>query len=280
MEPGDRVGRYHVIAPIGRGGMGGVYEVEDASGIRYALKAPIQDVGSSTEVTRRFAREANVLRVLDHPNLVAAADVFVDDGRLCLVMEKVAGRTLTKSIAEGLTPRQALVITRQILEGAGHAHAQGIVHRDLKPDNVLLVPQGGWERVKLIDFGIAKLLGDAVAAFGGASITRTGTVSGTPMYMAPEQALGRVVDARADLYAIGIMLFEMLAGKPPFRDRDPLVMMRMQVKSPLPSLLDLVPGCTPKVATLVEGALAKEPAQRFPSAQQMIHALDTAFATL
>ena len=275
-----RVGRYRIVGTIGRGGMGGVFEVEDDVGQRWALKAPVQDVAGNAEVTRRFAREANVLRVLDHPNLVAAVDVFVEAGTLCLVMEKVAGRTLSQSIAEGLGPRQAVVTTRQILEGAGHAHAHGLVHRDLKPDNILLVPMGGWERVKIIDFGIVKLLGDAQAAFGAASLTRTGTVSGTPAYMAPEQALGRIVDGRADLYAIGVMLFEMLAGTPPFRDRDPIVMMRLHVKMAPPPLRELVPGCSLELVSVVERALAKDPAHRFANAHDMIAALDAASIAL
>ncbi len=285
MEPGTQIGAYRVIGPIGRGGMGGVFEVEDASGARFALKSTLQD-GPGGDVTRRFAREANALRMLDHPNLVAATDVFVDAGQLFLVMEKVEGRTLTKRIADAadpITPRMALVTARQILEGVDHAHAQGLVHRDLKPDNILLVPMGGWDRVKLIDFGIVKLLGDAAAAFGAGALTRTGLVFGTPAYMAPEQALGRLVDARADVYAIGIMLYEMLAGRVPFRDADPVVVMRQQVKLEPPSLRKITGGaawCTPELVGLVDGALIKEPEHRFPSARAMIAALDHAFASL
>ena len=285
MEPGTRVGAYRVIGPLGHGGMGGVYEVEDASGRRLALKSPMQDTGGA-DVTRRFAREANALRMLDHPNLVAAIDVFVEAGQLFLVMEKVDGRTLTKRIADTddpITPRTALVIARQILEGVEHAHGLGFVHRDLKPENILLVPMGGWDRVKLIDFGVVKLLGDAAAAFGAGALTRTGLVFGTPRYMAPEQALGRLVDGRADVYAIGIMLYEMLAGRVPFRDADPVVVMRQQVKLEPPSLRKITGDaawCTPELVGLVDGALIKEPEHRFPSARAMIGALDIAFASL
>ncbi len=285
MEPGTRVGAYRVIGPIGRGGMGGVFEVEDDSGRRFALKSPVQDTPSG-DVTRRFAREANALRMLDHPNLVAAVDVFVEAGQLFLVMEKVDGITLTKRNAnkeEPLTPRAALVIARQILEGVDHAHTQGLVHRDLKPDNILLVDMGGWDRVKLIDFGIVKLIGDVAAAFGAAALTRTGLVFGTPAYMAPEQALGRLVDGRADVYAIGIMLYEMLAGRVPFKDPDPVVVMRQQVKLEPPSLREVTNDaawCTPELVALVDGALIKEPAHRFASARAMIEALDMAFASL
>jgi serine/threonine-protein kinase len=284
LEPGTRVGRYRVVGTIGRGGMGGVFEVEDDAGARFALKSPLTDVKGNSDVTRRFAREANALRLLEHPNLVAAFDVFVEAGMLFLVMEKVLGPTLGQQLRKGrLSPRQALVYTRQILGGIGHAHAQGIVHRDLKPDNVILVPMGGWERIKIIDFGLVKLVGDAAAAFGAGALTSTGLVFGTPAYMAPEQALGRLVDGRADVYATGVMLFEMLTGRMPFVDPDPMVLMRLHAKTPPPRLDDVAPNepwCTPHLIALVEGALIKDPDQRFPSADVMIAALDDAFQSI
>ena len=281
LEPGQRIGRYRVIGVLGRGGMGGVLEVVDDAGERYALKSPIMDVGGAGgEVTRRFAREANVLRLLEHPNLVAAVDVFIDSGQLFLVMEKVAGRTLGKAIAAGgLGARESLVVVRQVLDGVGYAHGRGLVHRDLKPDNILLLDMGGWERVKIIDFGIVKLVGDAAAAYGAASLTRSGTVSGTPLYMAPEQALGRPVDGRADLYAIGVMTYELLAGAPPFKDPDPYVLLRQHVKVAPPPLPEAAWN-TAAVRELVAGALAKDREQRFPDAAAMIAALDAAFVSL
>jgi serine/threonine-protein kinase len=283
-EPGTRLGKYQLIAPLGRGGMGGVWEVEDDAGNRYALKSPATGMSSHVDLTRRFAREANALRLLDHPNLVRAIDVFVDSDCLLLVMERVIGRTLTAAIAEGaFEARRALVVTRQILEGLAHAHAQGLVHRDLKPDNVMLVDMGGWERAKIVDFGLVKLLGDAEAALGAGKLTRTGVVSGTPAYMAPEQALGRLVDERTDLYAVGIILFELLTGRAPFDDPDPIGLMRMQVKAP-PPRLDAVIGdrrwCTDELVALVDRALAKQSDVRFPDAPAMIAALDRAFGSL
>jgi serine/threonine-protein kinase len=294
IEPNTRIGRYVVIKSLGRGGMAGVYEVEDDAGQRFALKAPIVDVNGNVDVTRRFAREANALRFLDHPNLVAAVDVFVEAGLLFLVMEKVEGKTLGQAIAmpppgggrgvrAALDPRRALVTARQILEGVGHAHAQQLVHRDLKPDNILLVDMGGWERVKIIDFGIVKLLGDAAAAFGAAALTNTGLVVGTPAYMAPEQALGRLVDGRTDLYAIGVILFEMLTGRLPFHDPDPLKLMTLQAKARPPRVDEVTnnaPWATPEVCALIEGALVKDPAHRFPSAAVMTAALDDAFYSI
>jgi eukaryotic-like serine/threonine-protein kinase len=294
IEPNTRIGRYRVIRSLGRGGMAGVFEVEDPDGQRFALKAPIVDVNASGDVTRRFAREANALRLLDHPNLVAAVDVFVEAGYLFLVMEKVEGPTLghvlSREPAGGgrpgrgvLGPRRALVTARQILDGAGHAHARHLVHRDLKPDNILLLDMGGWERVKIIDFGIVKLVGDAAAAFGASALTNTGLVVGTPAYMAPEQALGRQIDARTDLYAIGVILFEMLTGRLPFLHDDPLKLMAMHVKSRLPKLDDVTQQAewvTPEMCALVDGALIKDPAHRFPNAEVMIQALDDAFYSI
>ncbi|MEO8703426.1 MAG: serine/threonine-protein kinase [Kofleriaceae bacterium] len=284
LDPGTRVGRFRVLGELGRGGMGDVFEVEDETGARFAMKSPLRDVDRHGNVTRRFAREANALRMLDHPNLIAAIDVFVEAGQLFLVMEKVDGRPLSQAIAEGpLPPRTALVFARQLLDGVAHAHAAGLVHRDLKPDNILLVARSGWEQIKIIDFGIVKLLGDAAAAFGANALTSTGIVVGTPAYMAPEQALGRTIDGRADVYAIGVILFELLAGRLPFRDPDPLVMMRLHAKVSPPALRDVMRNaawCTPQLVALVEGALVKEPEDRFPSAVVMIAALDDAFASI
>ena len=294
IEPNTRIGRYRVIKSLGRGGMAGVYEVEDDAGHRFALKAPIADVNPNGDVTRRFAREANALRLLDHPNLVAAVDVFVEAGFLVLVMEKVLGKTLGqvltvtppdggRGVKVALEPRRALVIARQVLDGVGHAHAQSLVHRDLKPDNILLVDMGGWERVKIIDFGIVKLVGDAAAVFGAGALTNAGLVVGTPAYMAPEQALGRQIDARTDLYAAGVILFELLTGRLPFHDPDPLKLMMLHVKARPPRIDEVMADATwatPELCALVEGALVKDPAHRFASAQDMMAALDTAFYSI
>jgi serine/threonine-protein kinase len=279
-----RLGRYTLVAPLGRGGMGGVWEVKDDEGNSYALKSPAGGMNPHAESTKRFAREANAVRLLDHPNLVAAVDVFVEAGYLFLVMEYVRGRTLTSILAAGpLQPRRALVLARQLLDGVGHAHAQGLVHRDLKPDNIMIIDMGGWERAKIVDFGLVKLIGDAEAAMGGGKLTTTGLVFGTPAYMAPEQALGRLVDGRADLYALATILFEMLVGRVPFDHADPMMQMKMQVKAP-PPRLDVqskhAPWATPQLVALVDAALAKEPEHRFANAGVMMQALEDAFVSL
>jgi serine/threonine-protein kinase len=283
LPPGTQIGRYRVVGTLGRGGMGGVLEVEDDAGKRYAMKVPVQDV-EGADVTRRFAREANALRLLDHPNLISAVDVFAEAGRLFLVMEKVAGEPLASALDFGpLHPRRTLVLVRQILSGLAHAHAQGLIHRDLKPENILIVDMGGWELAKIIDFGIVKLAGDVAAVFGAQALTSTGFVVGTPRYMAPEQALGRAVDHRADLYAIGVLLYEMLTGRAPFEDNDPVALLVKHAKVPPPPLRDITrgaPWCTPQIVVLVEGALAKEPGHRFQTAEQMTAALDEAFYSI
>ncbi|HEY5950772.1 MAG TPA: serine/threonine-protein kinase [Kofleriaceae bacterium] len=280
-----RLGRYTLVAPLGRGGMGGVWEIKDDEGNTFALKSPAGGMNPQAEATKRFAREANALRMLDHPNLVQAVDVFVEAGYLFLVMERVHGRTLTKILAQGgpMQARRALVIARQLLDGVGHAHAQGLVHRDLKPDNIMLIDMGGWERAKIVDFGLVKLIGDAEAAMGGAKLTSTGLVFGTPAYMAPEQALGRLVDGRADLYAVATILFEMLTGRVPFDHPDPMMQMKMQVKAPPPRVDMLAKGaawCTPQLSALIDAALAKDPEHRFPNASVMMKALEDAFVSL
>jgi serine/threonine-protein kinase len=225
------------------------------------------------------------MRVLDHPNLVAAIDVFVERSTLFLVMERVTGTALSAVIAAGpVDPRRALDIARQMLAGLAHAHGHGVAHRDLKPDNVMLVAgDSGREHVKILDFGLVKLMGDAAALFGGSKLTRTGMVAGTPMYMAPEQALGRDVDGRADIYALGVILFEMLTGQTPFQSSDPVELMRMQVKKTPPRIDEIaagLPWCTPEIVGLVEGALIKDPAHRFATARAMSNALDHAIASL
>ena len=288
----DRIvgGRYRLGALIGQGGMGAVYEAEHVeSGRPLAVKMRLPELPNVEEVAARFRREAQAATLLAHPNIVEVIDLVSEHGTLYLVMELVRGRSLGQLLETGpLGPRRSLVIARQVLEALAHAHAQGIIHRDLKPDNLMIVrvgqPPHERELVKLLDFGILKLVGDAAARVGGGDkLTRTGVVFGTPAYLSPEQALGRVIDARADLYALGTVLFEMVSGRPPFRSPDPQTLIRMQVSAPPPSLASIAPGrpwCTPALEALLAGALAKQPEHRFGDATAMIAALDAAFISL
>jgi len=286
---GQRIGARHVVrGVIGFGSMGAVYEVEDDRGGRHAMKVALPEIDDGGEAARRLAREANALQLLDHPNIVAAVELVADEGRLYLVMELVHGEPLAALIGRGpLPPRRALVLARQILDAVEHAHARGLVHRDLKPDNAIVTAAGAphdpYDRVKVLDFGLVKLLDDAAALIGGERLTRTGITFGTPAYMAPESALGRVTDERVDLYAVGVMVFEMLTGRPPFVDDEPLALLRAHVSAPAPRLADVAgaqPWCTPAVEALVAGALGKRPDERFASAAAMRARLDDAFLTL
>ncbi len=278
-------GQYRIRSLIAQGGMGAIYEAEHVTtGERYAMKALLEDAANQLEITRRFEREALAMKRLAHPNIVELLDVgAVEDGTLYVVMELVRGPTVRALLDRGALPaRRALVIARQVLEALAHAHAQGIVHRDLKPENIMLATVGegerAYERAKLLDFGLVKLLGDS-----DDRLTRTGVVSGTPAYIAPEQALGRPVDERADLYALGVIVFEMLTGWQPFRSPDPTTLMRMHAAAPVPSLASAAPGgpfCTAQMELLVGRALAKQPGLRWANAEQMMVGLDDAFRSI
>jgi serine/threonine-protein kinase len=282
-------GRYRVRTLIGQGGVGAVYEVEQlATGQLLALKMLLPGLGDPARVAERFRREAKAASLLDHANIVEVLDLVSEGESLFIVMELVRGRSVGDLVEAGeLTARRTLVIARQVLDALAHAHERGVIHRDLKPDNIMLVkvgePGAEYERAKLLDFGLVKLIGDAAADVGGDRLTQTGLVFGTPAYMSPEQALGRIVDGRTDLYALGVVLFEMLTGRTPFRSPDPLTLMRMHAAAPVPSLASVAPGspwCTPAVEQLVARALAKRADQRFATAREMTAALDAAFVSL
>jgi serine/threonine protein kinase len=271
LEPGDRVGRYRVVGTLGKGGMASVWEVEDDAGHRYALKSPEARLDPRT--IARFQREMRALGKLAHDNLVRAVDTFVDTGYLFLVMERVIGPSLAALLCDGpLAPPDAVNVAKQILAGIGHAHGHGYVHRDLKPDNILLVAG----RVKVIDFGLCKPIDPADELDPVTNLTTKGTVFGSPPYMSPEQALGKQLDGRSDLYAIGIILYEMLTGAPPFDDPAPAMTMRMHVTHKVPPII--TPGVTKRLAVVVQTALAKPPPHRFDTADAMIAALDAAMS--
>jgi serine/threonine-protein kinase len=283
--------RYRVEALIGEGGMGQVYRVEHLpSGRPLALKLLAASTLDGQDLTRRFQLEARAASALDHPHIVEVLDLgALPSGVLYLVMELVAGTSLARLITgRELGPRRALVITRQLLLALEHAHEQGMVHRDLKPENVMVMrvgePGSEYDHAKILDFGLVKLIGDAAEELGGGGVlTQTGIVFGTPAYMAPEQALGRPIDGRADLYALGVMLFEMLTGAAPFTSDDPGALMRMHIALPVPALATACPGAawlTPEMEALVGRALAKEPGERFSGAGAMLAALEAAFLSI
>jgi len=278
--PGDALigtvlaGRYRIEALVGSGGMGAVYRAEHIHMRKaVAVKVLHREMTGVPEVVARFEREAVAGGRIDHPHVVSATDFGqLEDGSYYLALEFVEGRSLAKLIdSEGaLAPERALRITRQIVEALNAAHSVGIVHRDLKPDNVMLVlKEGDPDYVKVLDFGIAKI--KVEEAKEQTALTQIGTVFGTPEYMSPEQARGEHVDARADLYTVGVILYEMLAGASPFKDTDLVVVLTRHLTAdppPLPATID------PMIVDLVNLMLRKNPADRVQTAQELIERID------
>jgi serine/threonine-protein kinase len=285
-------GRYRIERLLGEGGMGAVYEAEHTHmRKRLAVKVLHAEMGRLTEVVARFEREAMAAAHIDHPNVAAATDFGkLDDGSFFLVLEFVEGHTLREAIGKGaLELGSALHITAQIASALHRAHGLGIVHRDLKPENVMLVERDGDPFfVKVLDFGIAKVpvgeLGSTKekAGPGQPVLTQLGMIYGTPEYMAPEQALGLAVDPRADLYALGVMAYEMTTGARPFDHESKVTLLGMHVTAPVPKMSDRAPEAAvpPEVEAIIVKLLAKEANDRFSEARELGDALTEVSAQL
>ena len=270
--------------------MGAVYHAEHTHmRKRLAVKVLHPEMSRLPEVVARFEREAMAAAHIEHPNVAAATDFGkLEDGSFFLVLEYVEGRSLRDVIADGpLELARALHIARQIASALGRAHALGIVHRDLKPENVMLVARDGDpDFVKVLDFGIAKVpVGELVGESQGPGqvLTQLGMVYGTPEYMAPEQALGQTVDARADLYALGVIMFEMLAGVRPFEHESKVTLLGMHVTAPIPRDARRAPDAN--VPARGRGDRHAPPREgsrrhRFDDAKDLADALDGATAQL
>ena len=279
---GDLIdGRYRVLELLGRGGMGTVYKAEHVTIRRVvAVKLLHPFLARIPEVSRRFEREAFAIGRIAHPNCVNVSDFGrLDDGSLFLVMEYLEGCSLGDAMVERsyIDPVRALRILQHVLAGLGHAHDNGIVHRDVKPENVVLIDyDGDPDFAKILDFGIAKLMGDAAQDDGGGKLTQAGVAFGTPIYMSPEQAVGNPIDGRADLYAATVMAYEMIAGRPPFQSEDKIEIMSMHTSKPVPLVSELAPEVylPSAVERLLQRGLAKRPDDRFSDARAYIAAID------
>jgi non-specific serine/threonine protein kinase len=272
IAPGTVLGRYTVRQPLGAGGMGEIYVAFDPELERaVALKVLPSDLASDADRLARFVREAKAASALNHPNILTVFDAGTHDQTRFLVTELVDGRTLREWSAEARPPLAELLdAIAQAASALAAAHEAGIVHRDIKPENLMLRRDGF---VKVLDFGIAKLLAEAPPApDGGASTdpqfrTQPGQILGTTRYMSPEQALGAAVDARSDVWSLGVVLYELLAGKPPFQGPTPMGTLAMIMGREPEPLERAAPGTPDAVCRVVERALRKQPAERPASAE-------------
>jgi CheY-like chemotaxis protein len=269
-------GRYRVGALIGEGGMGAVYEAvrEDLAQMPVAIKILHPVLIGREDQTRRFRREAEIVAALDHPNIVKVVDYqSPPSGPVFLVMERLHGTSLGAVLARerSFAPERAVFIVLQVLSALEAAHAANVIHRDLKPDNVFLTSVAGLgDIVKLLDFGIAKL----AETTSEQQLTATGLVLGTPPYMAPEYAITGRADTRADIYAAGCLLYEMLSGRQPYTaDNYNALMFAIQTKAPDP-IAALCPALSRDLVAVVEKAMTKDPDQRFATAAEMAAALE------
>ncbi|UJR82484.1 serine/threonine-protein kinase [Sandaracinus amylolyticus] len=255
-------GRYRVVELLGEGGMGAVFLAEHVKlSKKVALKVILPQFAGDGELAERFAREAMASAKLDHPHVASALDYgALPEGGAYLVMPYVRGRSLRHAMDAGdATWQFACEIGAQIADALGAAHAHRIVHRDLKPENVILEPRDdGSEMVKVLDFGVARVASEeGASASTGKALTRVGTIIGTPGYMAPEQALGENVDTRADLYALGVVLWELVAKQSLFPDDDLTAIVTRQLTTEIPRLASVVPDVPVELDELVARLLAR-----------------------
>jgi serine/threonine protein kinase/tetratricopeptide (TPR) repeat protein len=279
---GQQLGNYVVLTELGRGGMGDVYVARDTRlDRRVALKLPRRDVAASTDRLTLFQREAKAAAALSHPNIVHLYSVEEADGLIFMTMELVHGRSLRELLRSGipLPLQKMLAFASQIAEGLACAHAAGVLHRDLKPGNVMITDD---DRVKILDFGVAKFFNPvslwdpdaATTTRKGATTTRElssgGLTVGTVGYMSPEQALGKTLDARTDLFALGVMLFEMATGHAPFAGDTPAAIFDHLLNRQPVSPVTLNPELPSRLAAIIGKALEKDPERRYRSANEIL----------
>jgi serine/threonine protein kinase len=265
---GQKVGDYEVIKSIGMGGMGAVYEGKHPIiGKRVAIKVLLPQFSEDEGAIKRFFDEARAVNEIGHRGIV---DIFslgqLPDGAHYLVMEYLDGTSFEGLLKQRgtLPPVEALGLLEEVLEAVGAAHRAKIIHRDLKPSNIFLVDGGsGRPYVKLLDFGVAKLAADADG------VSKATGLIGTPLYMAPEQVEGKRASAATDIYSLGVVLFELLTGRPPFEALSPMEMMNRHLEAIPPRVSQLRPGLPPEIDRLVERMLAKKPQDRPQDAEEL-----------
>ncbi len=267
LSAGQKLGRYTVMEAIGSGGMGAVYRARDEKLERLvAIKILSPGLVTDDESRRRFRKEALALAKLSHPHIAAVYDVGEQDGIDYLVMECVPGQTLSATSKAGqLSVERATSILLEIAGALEEAHEQGVIHRDLKPANVMVTPRG---HPKVLDFGIAKLL--APLAPDATASLETGFLIGTPLYMSPEQAQGNPVDARTDLWSLGVIYFQLLTCRTPFEGDNNIAILHAILTDPPTPLRTLRPDAPQLASQIIDRCLQKDPADRYQSAAEIV----------
>jgi eukaryotic-like serine/threonine-protein kinase len=279
--------RYVVVRAVARGSMGSVY-VARHTALDREVAIKILDVHAGRHVTdsqsdardrKRFLREASMLAKLTHPNTVRVFDFGIENETPFIVMEYVKGQTLQDILVATpvMPPERALRITRQVCSSLGEAHDLGLVHRDLKPANILVTTDfDGSDMVKVVDFGLVKEVRDAV------QMTGDGILIGTPMYMSPEQIRGRSLDQRCDIYALGVVLYKMLLGRPPFVEPQTAALLVAHITDPVPSFVEVNPSVSfpASIEYTVRRCLEKEPSDRFETSRDLLRALKVCEAAI
>jgi predicted esterase len=281
LKPGDKLGNFQIVSPLGRGGMGEVYVARDTRLQRtVAIKVLLAHLSSNPYLHARFQQEAKSISRLQHPNICVVHDIGSQDGLDFMVMEYVAGQTLEKLIPSGgLATDLALKYAVQTAEALACAHAAGIVHRDLKPANIMVDESG---LVKVLDFGLAKVVapasamgGEAIPAASTQMMTAPGMILGTAAYMSPEQTEGKPVDAPSDVFSFGSVLYEMLTGRRAFEGQSRIALLSAVLKDDPKPLKALKRDIPPEVSRIVTRCLRKQPAERYPSGAELAHELRT-----
>jgi serine/threonine protein kinase len=271
LAPGTVLGAYVITARIGRGGMASVYQAHHPALDRdVAIKVLWESLAEQPGFLERFRREARSASRLRHPNILTVYDFGEKDGTLFMVTELLPGGTLADRLGQPLPFTEVLRVLRGIGAALDVAHADGLIHRDVKPSNILFTRDG--EPV-LADFGIARL------TEAQESLTVQGSLIGTPHYMAPEMASGAEAGPASDLYSLGVVLYEMLVGEPPFPRQTPIAVVRAHIHEPPPSLLERNPSAPPEMDLVLTRALAKDPSRRYRSGAALAAAFEEAFLT-
>jgi serine/threonine protein kinase len=265
---GKQFGPYQVVAPLGEGGMAAVYKAFQPAMERYvALKVLPRQMASSPEFIARFKREAHLLAQLQHPHILPVFDYGESDGYTYIVMPFVQSGTLADLLkTRRVSLPEIYRIISQIGDALGYAHARGMIHRDVKPSNVLIDERGN---CLLTDFGLARM------AETGSMLTSSGAIMGTPAYMSPEQGAGKPVDSRSDIYALGVILFEMVTGQIPYSAETPIAIVFKHIQDPLPSARKYVPNLSESLEMILMKSLAKKADDRYQTADDFVKAIQT-----